>query len=246
MSAFYGSLAPWWPVVSPLTDYEEEAAEVLRVLRTVHPGARTLLELGSGGGHVAHYLAPHYACCLTDISPDMLSLSWDLNPGCEHVVGDMRTLDLARTFDIVFVHDAVDYLTTEEELARVAETAWRHLAPGGVVVLLPDTIAETFAPGADVSGGDAADGRAARLLEWTEPLRPGATAVTVHYAFLLKDADGHTRCTAEQHTCGVFPEATWRATLAARGFEVQVLDEQATDDRVPRRFFAGRKPGAEQ
>ena len=30
---FYSDLAHWWPLVSPVDDYTEEAAEMIRVLR---------------------------------------------------------------------------------------------------------------------------------------------------------------------------------------------------------------------
>jgi len=41
----------------------------------------------------------------------MLALSMTVNPECEHIEGDMRTLRLGHTFDAVFLHDAVMYLT---------------------------------------------------------------------------------------------------------------------------------------
>ena len=71
----------------------------------MRPG--TLLELGSGGGNNASHLKARFNCTLTDISPDMLALSRTLNPECEHLEGDMRTLRLGRTFDVVFIHDAI-------------------------------------------------------------------------------------------------------------------------------------------
>jgi hypothetical protein len=41
----------------------------------------------------------------------MLEISKSLNPDCEHIVSDMRALRLNRQFDVVFVHDAVEYMT---------------------------------------------------------------------------------------------------------------------------------------
>ncbi len=243
MTQFYGTLAEWWPVLSPVEDYAEEAGEIRDVLLRYRPRARTLLELGSGGGHVACYLRPHFACCLTDISAEMLAVSRQLNPECEHIEGDMRTLDLKRTFDIVIAHDAIDYMTSEADLARVCDTAWRHLRPGGLVLLLPDAVTETFEPGTESGGGDHADGRAARLLEWTEDIAPGATQMAVHYNFLLREPDGHVRSIYERHDCGLFPKDTWTRVLAARGFVADVVVERTADERTPRYLFVGQKPG---
>ena len=37
----------------------------------------------------------------------MLAINQATNPECEHIVGDMRTLDLGRQFDVVLIHDAI-------------------------------------------------------------------------------------------------------------------------------------------
>ena len=76
----------------------------------------------------------------------MLALSRTLNPECEHLEGDMRTLRLGREFDVVFIHDAISYLTTEEDLRAAIETAAAHVRPGGVVILTPDATTEIFKP----------------------------------------------------------------------------------------------------
>lgn len=245
MSLFYGELAQYWSLISPVEEYASEADELLRLLRERRPSARTLLELGSGGGHVAHYLARHFECHLTDLSEAMLASSRRLNPGCTHMLGDMRTLDLGRSFDIVLAYDAIDYMTTEEDLCAAVDTAWRHLAPGGLACFLPDDLAETFEPGTDVSGSDAPDGRGARLFEWAEPVAPGGSVATVHYSFLIRDRDGTTRSYYERHVFGLFARATWERLLAQRGFVVEVVVEHTDEDRAPRLIFFGHKPPAQ-
>ena len=53
----YGDLADWWPLMSAPADYAEEAGLLAGVLRAACAGpARTLLELGSGGGNNASHL----------------------------------------------------------------------------------------------------------------------------------------------------------------------------------------------
>lgn len=74
MTQFYGALAEWWPVISPVEEYAEEATAIRDVILQSRPQARTLLELGSGGGHVAHHLRSHFDCCLTDVSAAMLAV----------------------------------------------------------------------------------------------------------------------------------------------------------------------------
>src|SRR5438094_2690711 len=110
----YGELASWFHLLSSPPDYAEEADFACKLL--MEPGTappRTVLELGSGGGNNASHLKAHFEMTLVDLSPGMLELSRDLNPECQHILGDMKTLRLGRVFDAVFVHDAIMYITTE-------------------------------------------------------------------------------------------------------------------------------------
>lgn len=240
--AFYTTLAPWWPLISPVEEYAEEAAYVAGLLRRAERPVRDVLELGSGGGSNAAHLGRHFSLTLTDVSDAMLEVSRARNPGCRHVVGDMRTLRLGERFDAVFAHDAIDYMTDERGLAQAFETARVHLRPGGVLVVLPDATAETFAPGTGCGGGDGADGRAARYLEWTWDPDPDDTTVLTEYAFLLRSPDGTVAASHEAHRTGVFPEATWLRLLADAGLRPERHVEETTEDRRPRTAFVAHAP----
>lgn len=242
MKFFYSELAPWWPLLSPVEEYAAEASEFARVIQARSPRARTLLEFGSGGGHNAYYLKRQYSMTLTDVSPEMLDVSAKLNPDCEHVAGDMRSLDLGRSFDVVFAHDAVDYMTTEPDLEAALATAYRHLEPDGLAVFVPDHVKERYSPGTECGGTDGRDGRALRYLEWTAEVAPNETQGVTHYAFLVREANGAVRCLHEQHEFGLFPQATWVRWFERCGFTVEVVEENTDDDRVPRLIFIGRKP----
>jgi SAM-dependent methyltransferase len=245
MHVFYDTLAPWWPLISPVNEYEGEMQEFIRLIESRLPSARTMLELGSGGGHNAHFLKRRYAMTLTDLSESMLAQSRQLNPECEHVVGDMRTLTLRREFDVVFAHDAIDYMTSESDLANTFRTAYQHLRPGGVLLCVPDHIRERFEPGTDWGGSDGPDGRSIRFLEWTPAMDRHATIGVTLYSFLAIDHDGKVYNFAEDHTFGVFPEATWVALLESEGFSVDVVDETGVEGkRTPRRVFVATRRGA--
>ncbi len=135
----------------------------------------------------------HASLTLTDLSPAMLELSRALNPECEHIEGDMTSLRLDRTFDAVFVHDAVSYLTTETELRAAIETAWEHFRPGGAVLLEPDHTRESFAETNRPWGprrrhdGIPDDGRSLRYLQWTLDPDPTDTWYFDEFAYLLRD-----------------------------------------------------------
>ena len=115
---------------------------------------RTVLELGSGGGNNAWHLKSRFEMVLVEPSAGMRAVSRALNPECEHVDGDMRTVRLAREFDAVFVHDAVCYMTTESDLRMAIETAFLHCRPGGAALFAPDFVRENFRPSTDHGGSD--------------------------------------------------------------------------------------------
>ena len=240
--AMYSTLASWWPLISPVEEYAEEAGYAARLLRRAARPVHDVLELGSGGGSNAFHLRRHFTLTLTDLSEEMLAVSRELNPGCRHVAGDMRTLRLGERFDAVFAHDAVDYVTDERGLAEVFATARAHLRPGGVLVVLPDATAETFAPDTECGGGDGADGRAARYLAWTEGPAPGETSVRTEYAFLLRAVDGTVTTCGDTHRTGLFPEATWLGLLGDAGLRPERLVEETTEDRRPRTAFVAHAP----
>lgn len=221
---FYNELAPWWPVLSPPAEYEEEALQYIAMIRgAAGSEVREVLELGSGGGSNALHMKAAFALTLVEPAGGMREVSRALNPECAHLPGDMRTVRLGRTFDAVFVHDAIAYMATEADLRAALETVAAHLAPGGVAVVAPDETTETFAPGAHVStGADPATGRAACLVEWTPDAPPGATAYESHYGFMLREADGTVHSIHEPHRFGVFPRATWLALFREAGLEARL------------------------
>jgi SAM-dependent methyltransferase len=211
-ASFYDDLADWWPLFSPPEHYGEEAADLLGRLGPLGTaGQATLLELGSGGGSLASHLKSHFRLTLTDRSPGMLANSRTVNPDAEHLVADMRSLRLARQFDVVLVHDAIMYATTGDDARATLETAAIHCRPGGTVVVLPDYVKETFTPGTDEGGHDASDGRGLRYLEWRWDPDAGDDTYIVDYAFLLRDVAGSVRVVHDRHVEGLFARTRWLA-----------------------------------
>jgi SAM-dependent methyltransferase len=220
----YTELAEWWPLLSPPDEYAEEAGIYVRTLKKVARGKiGSVLELGSGGGNNALFLSHDFDLTLVDISPDMLAESRALNPGCEHVEADMRTLRLEREFDAVFIHDAIIYMTSEEDVRSVLATAAAHCRKGGALLVMPDHTKETFVPTTGCGGADAEDGRGARYLQWSyDPDRDDTTYDTL-FNVVLRHADGHIENHAEQHTCGLFDRATWLRLVAEAGFDGRIM-----------------------
>jgi len=206
----YDGLADWWPAISPPAEYAEEAALYVGMIRdAARRPVREVLELGSGGGNNASHMKRAFAMTLVEPSDGMRKVSRALNPECEHVPGDMRTVRLGRAFDAVFVHDAIMYMTTEDDLRAALSTVAAHLEPGGVALVVPDATTETFQEAIEHGGGEEVGGRRARYLMWTLPPELGGTSYETHYAFLLREPDGSVRAVHDVHGEGLFSRATW-------------------------------------
>lgn len=240
--ALYHALAGWWPLMSSPADYEEEAGLFGGILAERVPDRRSLLELGSGGGNNASHMKVAFErVTLVDVAPGMVEVSRALNPECEHHVGDMRSVRLGRVFDCVFIHDAICYMTTVEDLRRAVETAWVHCRPGGVALFVPDYVAETFRPDTSSGGHDGED-RALRYLAWSWDPDPADTTFLVDYAYLLRDPEGGTRVVHDRHEEGLFPQAAWEATLREIGFTPEVVRVDHSEVDYPLLAFVGRRP----
>jgi hypothetical protein len=235
----YDELADWWPLLSPPEEYIGEAADLLPRLGAAGPPAEqrpTLLELGSGGGSLASHLTPYFRCTLTDLSPRMLAVSRAVNPGCEHIVGDMYTLRLGRRFDVVLIHDAIQYATKPALVRSALETAAYHCRDDGTVAVLPDFTREVFAPGTDHGGLDAEDGRGLRYLEWAWDPDSSDETFQVEYAFILRERDGSVRVVHDRHVEGLFSRGDW-----LHWFEASGIPATTALDPFGREIFIGRR-----
>ncbi len=235
----YTELAGWWQLISPTQDYAEEAAFFRSLLGAEN--VRTVLELGSGGGNVAWHLKGDFELTLTDISGEMLAESAKQNPELEHIQGDMRALRLGRTFGGVLIHDAIMYMTSEEDLRSALDTAYEHCKPGGAVVIAPDWVTETFKPQTSHEGTDAG-GRGVRYLEWTWDADPNDTKVNYEVILALKEGD-ELRTVVDRQVVGVFPRATWLRLLRDVGFEAETVEDPSTEGERTEIFLARKPPG---
>ena len=215
----YSELAHWWPLLSPPSDYEEEAnifkSEIIRH-STGHP--KTMLELGSGGGNNASFLKRHFSITLVDISADMLRVSRRLNPECVHIQGDMRDIRLESVFDVVFIHDAISYMSTPGQLKQALATAHHHCRPGGMALFVPDQTKESFDPTTSHGGQDRGE-RGIRYLEWALEEQSNGEQYRSYRAYLLKENGTIKFGGVDESRLGLFSVDQWLGMIRESGFE---------------------------
>jgi hypothetical protein len=241
MPRLYGDLSSWWPVLSAPEDYAGEAAFYRKtIIAACCSTPQTLLELGSGGGNNASHLKAFLTMTLVDSSPGMLAVSHSLNPECEHIQGDMRSIRLGRLFDAVFIADAIAYMTTGQDLRRAIETAFIHCRPGGAALFCPDYIRETFRSSARHGGHDV-EGRGMRYLEWDWDPDPMDTTHLTDFAYLLRDEKGEVRCEYDRHVLGLFKHEDWLQIITDAGFRAQTIQPEGGESESTAPVFLGIK-----
>ena len=167
------------PDGSPVQIYAALPAEpeLSRVRSLLAPGAR-ILDLGCGTGRIANPLAADgHAVVAVDNSEAMLACVL----GAETVLGDVRSLDLGRQFDVVLV---LSHLINHPErslrldLLRVCR---KHLADDGVIVV------QRYSPTWVPSDSEGSSGDVAIHLHHVVHRDARAFAATVTYTL-----DGHS------------------------------------------------------
>src|SRR5262245_30866396 len=224
----YGELASWFHLLSSPADYAEEAEFARNLI--VEAGSTpptTVLELGSGGGNNASHLKAHFQMTLADLSRGMIELSRMLNTECEDIESDMKSVRLGRSFDAVFIHDAMMCMTNEQDLRRALETASAHCKSGGVLLVMPDMLRETFVSLTTHGGHDSqnGDGRAHRHLQWPFEPDPSHTTYTLDFRYLLREGSRPVRVVRDTHVFGIFPRETWLALLGDAGFTPRAVTD---------------------
>jgi len=215
--------------MSPPGDYAGEAGAIHSLIQAhARREVKTLLELGCGGGHTASHLKKHYRITGIDLSLAMLENSRRLNPDIDHHCGDMRIVRLGKRFDAVLIHDAINYMSNESDLAAAFQTAWKHLEPGGVFV----TFIEQLAGGLVKYefGGKTHEKGGIRLVYFEDNYDPDPTDTTYEctLVYLIRNGNQY-RIESDLHILGIFQLETWLNLLRGIGFEVHQSEMQHSE-----------------
>lgn len=99
-------------------------------------GAGPVCDLGCGPGQVARYLhAQGVDVCGYDLSPKMVELARQRNPGIEFQQGDMTSLDVAdESWAGIAAFYSIIHIPTDL-MAQTLQQLWRVLRPDGLLLL---------------------------------------------------------------------------------------------------------------
>ena len=148
MSVF-GNYSRYYNLLYKDKDYAGETEYVRTIIQRHSPDARAILDLGCGTGRHDFLLAEMgYEVTGVDISQEMLAVANAQRSALyapESIIphpplvsfhhGDIRTVRLNRTFDVVVsLFHVMSYQTENNDVAAAIATAKAHLKPGGVFI----------------------------------------------------------------------------------------------------------------
>src|SRR5260370_13589556 len=120
---------------SGIKGYPAEAAELHRIIQDASPAAQTLLDVACGTGAHLVEMQRWYAVEGVDLSPAMLAAARTRLPGIPLREGDMRRLDLGKTFDAVTcLFSSIGYMTDPSDLRAAIARLAAHVTPGRALI----------------------------------------------------------------------------------------------------------------
>lgn len=228
MLKLYHELAYLWPLLSPPQDYEPEAEAIGAVidayLQKQGDTLPCLVEMGAGGGHTLSHLAGDFELIAVDVAEPMLVNCSLICPEAQTVLGDMRTIDLGRTVDIVLIHDAVDYMLSPSDVQAALHTAAKHLKPGGLLIVAPTYTTESFEDGQSISDEHADEQVHVAFTSSVNRVQNHPSQFVMSMVFDITENSQTTRFT-DAHTCGLFSQDDWSQWITEAGFTFERVDE---------------------
>jgi SAM-dependent methyltransferase len=225
----YSDLAWTESIVGSPEEYVDETELFSKVIKEYSKiETRTLFHLGSGAGGNDYTFKKHFKITGVDISEGMVEIAKELNPEVTYLRGDMRTIQLRECFDAVAIPDSVGYMTTAEDLHNAILTAYRHLKPGGTLLIVAHT-REEFKENNFVYTGSKGD---VEITVFENNYIPDSTKTTYQATLIyLIRRKGKLEIRTDCHTIGLFKMETWLDLFKEVGFELRHTKTEYFYDR---------------
>jgi SAM-dependent methyltransferase len=207
-AAFYDALYSW-------KDYAAEATRLHDEISARVPDATTLLDVACGTGMHLAQLRQWYAVEGVDVEPSLLEVARARLPGVPLHLGDMRTFNLGREFDVVTcLFSSIGYMQTPEDLLHAVANLAGHVAAGGVLIVEPWLGPDRYNP-EHVAKPLVAEGDGFYVVRANDAGVAGRLSVMeFHY---LVTGPGTVEHFVEEHVIGMFTTDEYRAAFEAAG-----------------------------
>jgi SAM-dependent methyltransferase len=228
----YNDLAWLWPLWGSVDDYKKECEIFAKLIQHYSKiESYSLLDITCGGGKNDFHLKKYFEVTGLDISPAMLANAKKLNPECTYVVEDMRDFDLGCKFDAVLINDGLNYITTEQDLSKTFQNAYKHLRMGGVMICFAETYKGKFQQNKTYVSTSKKNDLEITFIENNYDPNPCDNTYESTIIYLIREK-GKLRIEHDLHIGGIFELQVWKHSLKKAGFEIHELKEQISGDEI--------------
>ncbi len=222
----FSKIAAWYDAIYSYKNYQQESEQIIDRIRTGHPGAKTVLDVGCGTAEHDRYLAKVYQVDGLDITPEFVQIAAAKNPAGEYCCADMVGFALTKRYDVVLcLFSSIGYVKTFENVVRTLKQFKAHLNPGGIIMVEPWFTRESWHPGEKVylQTGEREEGKICRMsVSGTE----GNLAV-LNFHYLLGTSQEIEYFT-ERHELGLFSVEEMHKAFDQAGLSVTFDQEGLT------------------
>jgi SAM-dependent methyltransferase len=200
----YNDLAWTWEILVSQEEYIPETEFVKKMVQKYKksPG-NDLMDVGCGGGHHDLPLKIDFRIVGVDKNEQMLEFAKRRNPEIEYLLGDMRTFQLDRKFDVILAMDTIMYNLTYADMEKTLTNFSEHLRAGGVMIFSLEDLKEKFEQNQTKFKKHHKGNLEAVLIENQYDPDPDDTEYEYHLIFLIRE-EGNFRVEVDLHRMGLF------------------------------------------
>jgi ubiquinone/menaquinone biosynthesis C-methylase UbiE len=134
----FSESAEFYDAIYSFKDYSAEAARIAALVRSLHPGAHTILDVACGTGEHARFLAADHGFEVDglDLDAGLLHIAREKHPSGRFFQADMSEFALESRYDVVLcLFSSIGYLVSLERTRRALECFRQHLRQDGVLLV---------------------------------------------------------------------------------------------------------------
>jgi SAM-dependent methyltransferase len=243
----YNGLAAIYDQLMQGIDYDEWATHILE-LTALHQGVpeKSALDLACGTGSTTIALARLGLRVIgLDLSSEMLALAQDKSENVQltYTQQDMRSFTLPAAVGLVVsFQDGINYLLTQEDLARTMTSVYQSLLPDGLFIFDINRVEKLKNTTSDLAWADCDD----FALVW-ETRFVEEEIWEINITGFAKTAEGHYRKFNEVHKERIISHQEVVSTLHKTSFTLLGTYEAFTinepDENTRRVFYVAKKEG---
>jgi len=228
----YKDLAWCYEFITEGKEHKKEAEFVMKKVK-----GKELLDVGCGHGWHDKFLKRKFKVTGINLHKPILQYAKKRNPEVKYLLGDMKTFNLKKKFDVVLSFDAMMYNLTYKDLKKTLKNLSRHLKDDGILIFHLDKLKENFVQNKIIHCGKYKKRKKELIffqIDFDE--NPKDTKYETFLTFIFSEKGKLIRKT-DRHEMGLFELKKIKQILKDLGFKTTVYDfsgkKYTRDSKVP-------------